>query len=47
MREHSHASMVAMAGEDALRAGGDCLTLAVATDAGVTASARRIGSPRG
>jgi RimJ/RimL family protein N-acetyltransferase len=34
-RDQSRASVVAMAGEDALRAEGDCLTLAVATDAGV------------
>ncbi|MCW3820445.1 GNAT family N-acetyltransferase [Micromonospora sp. DR5-3] len=34
-REQSRASVVAMAGEDALRKEGDCLTLAVATDAGV------------
>lgn len=32
-REQSRASVVAMAGEDVLRAEGDCLTLAVATDA--------------
>jgi RimJ/RimL family protein N-acetyltransferase len=34
-REQSRASVVAMAGEDALRAEGDCLTLAVVTDAGM------------
>ncbi|MFD2762987.1 GNAT family N-acetyltransferase [Micromonospora eburnea] len=34
-REESRASVVAMTGEDALRAEGDCLTLAVVTDAGV------------
>ncbi|MFJ6194827.1 GNAT family N-acetyltransferase [Micromonospora sp. NPDC092111] len=34
-REQSRASVVAMAGEDALRAEGDCLTLAVVADAGV------------
>ncbi|MFI1194530.1 GNAT family N-acetyltransferase [Micromonospora sp. NPDC020750] len=34
-REQSRSSVLAMAGEDALRAEGDCLTLAVATDAGV------------
>ncbi|MFG3699978.1 GNAT family N-acetyltransferase [Micromonospora sp. NPDC047620] len=34
-REQSRASVLAMAGEDALRAEGDCLTLAVATDGGV------------
>jgi RimJ/RimL family protein N-acetyltransferase len=34
-REQSRASVLAMAGEDALRAEGDCLTLAAATDAGV------------
>ncbi|NES13839.1 MULTISPECIES: GNAT family N-acetyltransferase [Micromonospora] len=34
-REQSRASVAAMAGEDALRAEGDCLTLAVAADAGV------------
>ncbi|MER5705060.1 GNAT family N-acetyltransferase [Micromonospora sp. NPDC002296] len=34
-REQSRTSVLAMAGEDALRAEGDCLTLAVATDAGV------------
>ncbi|MEU4566424.1 GNAT family N-acetyltransferase [Micromonospora sp. NPDC023956] len=34
-REESRSSVIAMAGEDALRAEGDCLTLAVATDAGV------------
>ncbi|XVV16945.1 GNAT family N-acetyltransferase [Actinoplanes sp. CA-131856] len=34
-REQSRVSVLAMAGEDALRAEGDCLTLAVVTDAGV------------
>ncbi|WBB74141.1 GNAT family N-acetyltransferase [Micromonospora sp. WMMD1128] len=34
-REESRSSVIAMAGEDALRAEGDCLTLAVSTDAGV------------
>ncbi len=34
-REQSRASVLAMSGEDALRAEGDCLTLAAATDAGV------------
>jgi RimJ/RimL family protein N-acetyltransferase len=34
-REQSRASVLAMAGEDALRAEGDCLTLAAATEAGV------------
>ncbi|MET8282955.1 GNAT family N-acetyltransferase [Micromonospora sp. NPDC005174] len=34
-REQSRESVLAMAGEDALRAVGDCLTLAAATDAGV------------
>ena len=34
-REQSRASVIAMAGEDALRAEGDCLTLATVTDAGV------------
>ncbi|WP_229401787.1 GNAT family N-acetyltransferase [Micromonospora okii] len=34
-RERSRKSLVAMSGQDALRAEGDCLTLAVATDAGV------------
>ena len=34
-RAQSRASVVVMASEDALRAEGDCLTLAVATDAGV------------
>ncbi len=34
-REQSRASVLAMASEDALRAEGDCLTVAVATDAGV------------
>ncbi|MEU2611461.1 GNAT family protein [Micromonospora sp. NPDC007271] len=34
-REESGASVAAMAGEDVLRAEGDCLTLAVAIDAGV------------
>ncbi|MGC5331360.1 GNAT family N-acetyltransferase [Micromonospora sp. DT62] len=34
-REESRSSVIAMAGEDALRAEGDCLTLAVATDAAV------------
>lgn len=34
-REQSRASVTAMAGEDALRAEGDCLTLAVVTEAGV------------
>ncbi|QDY10895.1 GNAT family N-acetyltransferase [Micromonospora sp. HM134] len=34
-REESRTSVIAMAGEDALRAEGDCLTLAVATDAEV------------
>ncbi|GLY95400.1 GNAT family N-acetyltransferase [Actinoplanes sp. NBRC 103695] len=34
-REQSRASVIAMAGEDALRAEGDCLTLAAVTDAGV------------
>ncbi|SCF01623.1 GNAT family N-acetyltransferase [Micromonospora mirobrigensis] len=34
-REQSQASVRAMAAEDALRAEGDCLTLAVVTDAGV------------
>ncbi|MEV6488163.1 GNAT family N-acetyltransferase [Actinoplanes sp. NPDC051633] len=34
-REEARASVIAMAGEDALRAEGDCLTLAAATDAGV------------
>ncbi|MFC0007914.1 GNAT family N-acetyltransferase [Micromonospora siamensis] len=34
-REQSRSSVAAMAGEDAWRAEGDCLTLAVATDAGV------------
>jgi len=34
-REESRASVLAMAGQDALRVENDCLTLAVATDAGV------------
>ncbi|MEH1099425.1 GNAT family N-acetyltransferase [Micromonospora sp. CPCC 205561] len=34
-REQSRASVLAMSGEDVLRAEGDCLTLAAATDAGV------------
>ncbi|MEV7628082.1 GNAT family N-acetyltransferase [Actinoplanes sp. NPDC089786] len=34
-REQSRASVIAMTGEDALRAEGDCLSLAVAGDAGV------------
>ncbi|GAB4059501.1 GNAT family N-acetyltransferase [Catellatospora paridis] len=34
-REQSRSSVTAMAGEDALRAVGDCLTLAATTDAGV------------
>jgi RimJ/RimL family protein N-acetyltransferase len=34
-REESRASVLAMAGEDSLRRENDCLTLAVATDAGV------------
>ncbi|MFI6783131.1 GNAT family N-acetyltransferase [Micromonospora sp. NPDC050276] len=34
-RAQSRASVLAMAGEDAWRAEGDCLTLAVVTDAGV------------
>ncbi|MEU6078056.1 hypothetical protein [Micromonospora sp. NPDC047074] len=34
-RQESRSSVLAMAGEDALRAEGDCLTLAVATDAEV------------
>jgi RimJ/RimL family protein N-acetyltransferase len=34
-REESRASVLAMSGEDALRAEGDCLTLAAVTDAGV------------
>ncbi|MBY8870445.1 GNAT family N-acetyltransferase [Micromonospora sp. PLK6-60] len=34
-REQSRASVLAMTGEDALRAEGDCLTLAVVTDARV------------
>ncbi|MFC4147936.1 GNAT family N-acetyltransferase [Micromonospora mangrovi] len=34
-REQSRASVLAIAGEDALRAEGDCLTLAVVADAGV------------
>ncbi|MGW5555751.1 GNAT family N-acetyltransferase [Micromonospora sp. NPDC003944] len=34
-RAQSRASVVAMAGEDAWRAEGDCLTVAVVTDAGV------------
>jgi RimJ/RimL family protein N-acetyltransferase len=34
-REQSRASVLAMSSEDALRAQGDCLTLAAATDAGV------------
>ncbi|MGC4892900.1 GNAT family N-acetyltransferase [Micromonospora sp. DT31] len=34
-REQSRASVAAMAGEDALRAEGDCLTLAAVADAGV------------
>lgn len=37
-REQSRASVTAMTGEDALRAEGDCLTLAVAADAGVIGS---------
>jgi RimJ/RimL family protein N-acetyltransferase len=34
-REQSRASVLAMVGEDALRAEGDCLTLAATTEAGV------------
>jgi RimJ/RimL family protein N-acetyltransferase len=37
-REQSRSSVIAMAGEDALRAEGDCLTLAVATPTGVIGS---------
>jgi RimJ/RimL family protein N-acetyltransferase len=46
-REESRASVIAMAGEDALRAEGDCLTLAAATDAGVIGTVELVWRSQG
>ncbi|MEU7981027.1 GNAT family N-acetyltransferase [Micromonospora sp. NPDC049081] len=45
-REESRSSVIAMAGEDALRAEGDCLTLAVVTDAGVVGTVELVWRSR-
>jgi RimJ/RimL family protein N-acetyltransferase len=45
-REESRASVETMAGEDGLRAENDCLTLAVATDAGVVGTVELVWRSR-